>query len=238
VPVPVEKPVPRIVPALLSFTAGFVDACTFLALFGLYVAQVTGSFVVFGSGLVAHEEGFVIKVLAIPMFFAAGVFATIFAEVLRRRGHAPLPYALALECLLLAAFLLLGLAMPMRDANAPATVLAAMLGLSAMGVQSALVRLLMPGVASTNVMTTNTTLFAIDTGEFLLGWHGKRSGDAEAAAQYAAARERLGQLIPLGVGFLGGTVAGAFGYLWFGLSCLVAVLVLLLGLIVWARGSA
>ena len=194
-------PVPRIVPALLAFTAGFVDACTFLALFGLYVAQVTGSFVVFGAGLVAHEEGFAIKVLAIPMFFAAGVFATIVAELLRRRGRAPLPYALALECALLAAFLVLGLTMPMRDPNAPLTVLAAMLGLSAMGVQSALVRLLMPGVASTNVMTTNTTLFAIDTGELLLGWHGKRRGDAESAAQFAAARERLSHLIPLGIGF-------------------------------------
>jgi len=223
-------PIPRIVPAVLSFTAGYVDSCTFLALFGLYVAQVTGSFVVFGSGLVAHEEGFVIKVLAIPMFFTAGVFATIFAEVLRRRGHAPLPYALALECVLLIAFLLLGLTMPMRDANAPATVLAAMLGLSAMGVQSAVVRLLMPGVASTNVMTTNTTLFAIDTGELLLGWHGKRRGDAESAAQLAAARERLSHLIPLGIGFFLGTATGAFGYVLFGLSCLGVVLVLLIGL--------
>src|ERR1044072_2175174 len=192
-------PRPRIVPALLCFTAGFVDSCTFLALFGLYVAQVTGSFVVFGAGLVAHEEGFVIKVLAIPMFFAAGGVGTILVEMVRRRGRAPLPYALALECAVLMGFLVLGLTMPMRDANAPATVLAAMLGLSAMGVQSALVRLLMPGAASTNVMTTNTTLFAIDTGERLLGWHGKRKGDLEAAAQYAAARERLSHLIPLGM---------------------------------------
>jgi len=237
--VPGEKQISPLVPALLSFAAGYVDACTFLALFGLYVAQVTGSFVVFGAGLVAHDEGFLIKILAIPVFFAAGLFTTIFAEVLRRRGAVPLVWVLALECLLIAGLLLLGLTVPFRqDPNAPLTLLAAMLGLSAMGVQSAAVRLLLPGVASTNVMTTNTTLFAIDTGEFLLGWHGKRSGDAEAAAQYAAARERLGQLIPLGVGFLGGTVAGAFGYLWFGLSCLVAVLVLLLGLIVWARGSA
>jgi uncharacterized membrane protein YoaK (UPF0700 family) len=227
-------PVPRIVPALLSFTAGYVDAWTFLALFGLYVAQVTGSFVVFGAGLVAHEEGFVIKVLAIPMFFAAGVFATILAELLRRRGHAPLPYALALECALLMGFLVLGLTMPMRDANAPATVLAAMLGLSAMGVQSALVRLLMPRAASTNVMTTNTTLFAIDTGELLLGWHGKRRGDAESAAQFAAARERLSHLIPLGIGFFLGTAVGAAAYVMFGLSCLVVVLVLLAGLTVWA----
>src|SRR5690349_307882 len=111
-------PVPRIVPALLSFTAGFVDSCTFLALFGLYVAQVTGSFVVFGVGFVAHEDGFVIKVLAIPMFFAAGVFATICSAVLHRGGRAPLPYVLALECALLAAFLLLGVTTPMHDANA------------------------------------------------------------------------------------------------------------------------
>src|SRR2546421_2928719 len=102
-------PVPRIVPALLSFTAGFVDACTFLALFGLFVAQVTGSFVIVGAEFVAHEGGFLIKVLAIPVFFAAGVLTTIFAEVLRRRGHPPLAWTLALESGLLAAFLALGL---------------------------------------------------------------------------------------------------------------------------------
>jgi uncharacterized membrane protein YoaK (UPF0700 family) len=228
-------PVPRIVPALLSFTAGFVDACTFLALFGLFIAQVTGSFVVFGSGLVAHEEGFLIKVLAIPMFFAAGLFTTILAEVLRRSGRNALAWTLTLECALLAAFLALGLALPIaRDPNAPLTLVAAMLGLSAMGVQSALVRLLMPGAASTNVMTTNTTLFAIDTGELLLGWHGKRSGDAASAMQFSAARERLAALIPLGLGFLIGTAAGAFGFVLFGLPCLVLVLAILLGLIAWA----
>jgi len=139
----------------LSFAAGYVDACTFLALFGLYVAQVTGSFVVFGAGLVAGDEGFLIKVLAIPVFFAAGVFTTIVSEVLRRRGHAPLVWALALECLLIAGLLVLGVVVPFHeDPNAPLTLTAAMLGLSAMGVQSAAVRLLLPGVASTNVMTT------------------------------------------------------------------------------------
>jgi uncharacterized membrane protein YoaK (UPF0700 family) len=229
------QPVPRIVPALLSFAAGYVDACMFLALFGLYVAQVTGSFVVAGAELVAHEEGFLTKILAIPVFFAAGVFTTILAEVLRRRGHLALVWTLALECALLAALLALGLAVPFtRDPNAPFTLLAAMLGLSAMGVQSAAVRLLLPGVASTNVMTTNTTLFAIDTGELLLGWHGRRRGDAQAAAQYSAAQTRLAVLIPLGLGFLFGTASGAIGYMWVGLWCLAAVMAVLLGLIVWA----
>lgn len=226
---------PRIVPALLSFAAGYVDACTFLALFGLYVAQVTGSFVVAGAELVAHDEGFLIKILAIPMFFAAGVFTTIFAEMLRRRGRNALMWTLGLECVLLAALLVLGLLVPFRhEPNAPLTLLAAMLGLSAMGVQSAAVRVLMPGVASTNVMTTNTTLFAIDTGELLLGWHGRRKGETEAAAQYTAARDRLSHLVPLGLGFILGTALGAVAYVWLGLWCLVVILIELIGLMVWA----
>jgi len=230
-----SAPVPRIVPALLSFTAGYVDAVTFLALFGLYVAQVTGSFVVAGAEFVAHDESFLIKVLAIPMFFAAGVFTTVFAEVLRRKGYNALAWALALEGVLLASLLILGLLVPFtRDPNAPFTLLAAMLGLAAMGVQSALVRLLMPGVASTNVMTTNTTLFAIDTGELLLGWHGKRRGDAEAAAQYSAARTRLAVLVPIGLGFIVGTAGGAIAYLWLGLWSLAVVLALMAALIAWA----
>lgn len=229
------SPVPRIVPALLSFTAGFVDACTFLALFGLYVAQVTGSFVVMGAEFVHHDEGFLIKVLAIPVFFGAGVFTTIFAAILRRRALPALAITLSLEWALLAAFLVLGLMIPFEQRpTAPLTLLGALLGLSAMGVQSALVRLLMPGVASTNVMTTNTTLFAIDAGELLLGWHGKRSGNAEAAAQFSDARDRLKVLVPLGLGFIVGTSAGAVGYLWLGLWCLILVLALVAGLVVWA----
>jgi uncharacterized membrane protein YoaK (UPF0700 family) len=227
--------IPRIVPALLSFTAGFVDACTFLALFGLFVAQVTGSFVIVGTEFVTRPDGFLIKVLAIPTFFAAGVLTTIFAEVLRQRGRSLLAWTLALECGLLFAFLGLGLTAPIgRDPDAPLTLLAAMLGLSAMGVQSTLVRLLMPGVGSTNVMTTNTTLFAIDIGELLLGWRGMSRGDVASSAQFSAAQERLGALVPLGLGFLVGTAAGAFGFALFGLPCLVLVLALLLGIIVWA----
>jgi len=232
---PSKAAIPRIVPALLSFAAGYVDACTFLVLFGLYVAQVTGSFVVVGAEFAHHDDGVLIKILAIPVFFAAGVFTTIFAEVLRRRQRAALAWTLALECGLIGAFVVLGLAAPFaHEPNAPTTLLAAMLGLSAMGVQSALVRLLMPGVASTNVMTTNTTLFAIDTGELLLGWHGKKSGDPVAATQFLAARERLASLVPIGLGFLFGTASGALATVWFGLRGLLAVVALLIGLIVWA----
>ena len=41
---------PAIVPPLLSFTAGFIDSFTVLALFGLFVAQLTGSYLAPLSG--------------------------------------------------------------------------------------------------------------------------------------------------------------------------------------------
>jgi uncharacterized membrane protein YoaK (UPF0700 family) len=41
---PSRQGVPAIIPPLLSFTAGFIDSFTVLALFGLFVAQVTGSY--------------------------------------------------------------------------------------------------------------------------------------------------------------------------------------------------
>ena len=44
-----EVPPPRWVPALLSFVAGYIDSYTFLALFGLFVANVTGSFITAGA---------------------------------------------------------------------------------------------------------------------------------------------------------------------------------------------
>ena len=71
-----EVPLPRLVPALLAFVAGYVDIYTFLALFGLFVAQVTGSFVTAGAELVTHDLGITGKVLAIAAFlFAAALTA-------------------------------------------------------------------------------------------------------------------------------------------------------------------
>src|SRR3954465_11325138 len=100
-----QRPAPAILPAsvpvLLSVLAGYVDSCTFLALFGLFVAQVTGSFVLAGTLFVTHQHGAVIKILAIPAFFLAGVATTV---MVRRsaRGRSALPATLGLEAALLA----------------------------------------------------------------------------------------------------------------------------------------
>jgi uncharacterized membrane protein YoaK (UPF0700 family) len=102
-----------------------------------------------------------------------------------------------------------------------------------MSVQSASVRLLMRGVASTNVMTTNTTQLAIDAAEWLIASHCKRTmpDNPSVQADDASIRGRLIGLFSIMAGFLGGTIGGALGYRWFGLSCLVGAIAVLAGVV-------
>src|SRR5262249_16324871 len=119
--------VPRIVPPLLSFSAGFIDSFTVLALFGLFVAQVTGSFVLAAGGMVTNEQGALTKLLAIPVFLLAGMTTTALAVMLERRGRTALAWLLGLECAVLTGFLLTALiGAPLANPNA-ATVTAASL---------------------------------------------------------------------------------------------------------------
>jgi len=80
-----ELPLPRSVPALLSFVAGYIDIYTFLALFGLFVAQVTGSFVTAGAELVSHDVGITGKVIAIVAFLVAAALTAGLIALARDR---------------------------------------------------------------------------------------------------------------------------------------------------------
>ena len=77
---------PRPVAILLATVAGFVDACTFLGLFGLFVAQLTGSYVFVGTSLIASGWPGATVLLAVPVFFAAGVAATLVATTAAANG--------------------------------------------------------------------------------------------------------------------------------------------------------
>jgi uncharacterized membrane protein YoaK (UPF0700 family) len=224
------------VPPLLGFVAGYVDSCTVLALFGLFVAQVTGSFVLAAAAFVTAEEGALIKVMAIPVFLAAAVAVTLLTAAVERRRRRALVWALGLECAVLTVFLLAALAAePFSNPNAPWVVVASLMGLLAMGAQSALVRLTMKGVASTNVMTTNTTQLAIDATELVLAWRARRRAPGAASeAAYAAARARVAALAPIMLGFLIGTAAGAAAYVVTGMRALFLPCALMYGLLAWA----
>jgi uncharacterized membrane protein YoaK (UPF0700 family) len=231
----VPETLPRVVPALLSFIAGYVDSCTFLALFGLYVAQLTGSFVLAGTETVVHDSGAAIKLLAIPMFGLAGAVTTLMVR--KSRGRTALPAALALEAaLLVGLFVSWRVGAPLTGRGDPAVLVASLCGLSAMGVQSALVRLLVKGCPSTNVMTTNTTLFAVDATDLMIAWraHRRAPEDTATAAAYGQVRERFAMLWPIVLGFVVGTAGGAVAYARLDLWCLLLVIVLVGALAVWA----
>jgi uncharacterized membrane protein YoaK (UPF0700 family) len=237
--IPRPRPVPSAVPPLLSFAAGFVDSCTALALFGLFVAQVTGSFVLAAVAFVTKEQGAVTKVLAIPVFLLAAAATTVLVVMLERRGRAALAWALGLECAVLTSVLLaLIVGAPLAGPNSFAVVVASLLGLFSMGMQSATVRLLMKSVASTNVMTTNTTQIAVDATELVLAWQASRRAPADttAATSYAAARARIATLLPIMLGFLLGTISGTAAYVTIGVWGLLLPLAMMYGIVAWASG--
>ena len=220
----------RTVPVMLGFAAGYVDGCTFVTLFGLFVAQVTGSFVIAGAILVVREYGALIKVLAIPVFLL-GALATALVSVARHAGWRASTFVLGLESLLLAGLLVTLLIVPSLNDPDQATALAAgLFGLSAMGVQSAFVRLLMRGTPSTNV-TTNTTQVAIDATEILLArlWT-SRSAGLPTCTDIGHARKRLAETVPIMLAFLGGTIAGAAAGQGVGVVCWALPVAMLAGL--------
>ncbi len=231
---PVATAPPRAVPILLAGVAGFVDAFTFLGLFGFFVAQVTGSYVLAGAHPVAGSPGAIV-LLAVPVFFAGGVAATLAAIAGQAVAGRALAAALALETLLLIGFIAtFAAASPFGALQAGAAVTASMFGLAAMGVQSALVRLLMSGVASTNVMTTNTSQIAIDATQLIWSWLCGGAGSTESIRAREVCRRRLYGGLPLPFAFLAGTLVGAVAFGTAGYAVLAAPVITVGGLTLWA----
>ncbi|HEU4660780.1 MAG TPA: YoaK family protein [Pseudolabrys sp.] len=221
--------VPRWLPVSLAFVAGTIDACTFVALFGLFVAQVTGSFVFVGVTLATGHSAVIARVFAIPVFFLVGVVTVLIAAPMRQPARA-LAATLATELVLVVCFVLIGVAgEPFRSADEPLAVAASLFGVAAMGVQSALMRLLIKGSHSTNVMTTNTSQAAIDVGQWIVTF--ARGEDRTEASQ------KLATLIPILAAFFVGTIAGAFGLRWMGFRCLAVPIFVLAVAIGWAARS-
>jgi uncharacterized membrane protein YoaK (UPF0700 family) len=210
-----EASPPKALPMVLSFVAGYVDSYTYLALFGLFVAQVTGSFIIAGAELVRHDYGVAGKLLAIPAFLGAAAATAAIVGVLQQRGRSPLASMLALEAALLAVFAaIMVFGPPLADVSDPSGIVAGLFGAMAMGAQSVAVRLLLRGVPQTNVMTGNMTQLGIETTEVIKAWRrsARNRGDADAGREFAAARRRLHLVLAVASGFIVGGAVGAIAY--------------------------
>jgi uncharacterized membrane protein YoaK (UPF0700 family) len=190
----------KALPIVLSIIAGSTDTIGFLGLNGLFTAHITGNLVVVAAKVVAGEQAPMSYLIAVPVFMAALALTTFLAAALERMRIASLTPLLLLQFVLLLAFLVLCLAAgPGIDRNAAIVTLAGMLGVSAMAVQNALVRLSLREAPATAVMTTNITLFTIDAAEIFLGRN---------ANSVASARARAKHTLPAILGFLIGCALG------------------------------
>ena len=187
-------------PTLLSVIAGMVDLTGFLSLGNLFTAHITGNLVVVGALVVRGGRINPAQILAIPVFILAVAATWLLAWASGRRRLSLLRLLLLVQFLLLTCVLIFSvITKPSANPHGLRAVITAMIAVSAMACQFALLRLALPIAPSTAVMTgnlTNTVLSLLD----------KQSRTQPLMAGDA---ERLTGSLHLLVGFFGGCVVAA-----------------------------
>jgi uncharacterized membrane protein YoaK (UPF0700 family) len=222
----------KLLPFVLSVIAGSTDAIGFLGLGGLLTAHITGNLLMLVARLVANDPMPLSYLIAVPVFMVVLGMTRLLVAFLEEVGIPSLLPLLLLQFLLLCLFLAVCLSAGSHvDPNTANMIFAGMLGVAAMAVQNALVRISIRGAPSTAVMTTNITAFSIDVGEIWIGKDVKRT---------ALARARSKHTWPAIAGFVIGCALGAACEPAFGLQSLAlptgfALLALVLGLVASQR---
>jgi uncharacterized membrane protein YoaK (UPF0700 family) len=190
----------KLLPSVLSVVAGSVDVISFLGLGGLFAAHITGNLVVLAAHVVTGTAASLAPILSVPVFIAVLGLTRLAAAGLEEARHCPLQPLLALQFVLLVSFLAVWVAGGSGlNPSAPTAVVAGMLGVAAMAVQNALVRLLV-GAPATSVMTTDITTLVMDVGAILF----RRDPN-----EIAYARIRTKRTWPAIIGFTVGCSLGA-----------------------------
>jgi uncharacterized membrane protein YoaK (UPF0700 family) len=181
-----------------------VDVIGFLSL-GLFTAHITGNIVVIAALLVRGGPPKMAQVLSVPVFVLAVAAVWWVAKVLKRRGPALARPLLLIQFLLLTCVLIFSVIhSPTVNPHGWKSVVIAMIAVSAMACQFALLRLSLPVAPSTAVMTGNFTNAVL----WLLDKLSRRQPLTQDA------NERLRKTLMLLVGFFAGCVAGAAAVSW------------------------
>jgi uncharacterized membrane protein YoaK (UPF0700 family) len=181
-------------PTLLSVIAGMVDLTSFLTLGNLFAAHITGNLVVIGALLVRHGMINPAQILAIPVFILAVAGVWLLARISGKRGPGLLRPLLLVQFLLLTCVLIFSLiTKPSTNPHGLMASIAAMMAVSAMACQFALLRLALPVAPSTAVMTGNLTNAVLSLVDTISQKQSLLAGDAE----------RLRESLHLLIGFFG-----------------------------------
>jgi len=212
----------------LSFISGFVDTAGFIALGGVFTAHVTGNFVLAGASLVrSNTEGVFVKLLMFPIFVAAVGITYWLARLLERKKKNALFVLMILEAIFLLAFAVVGFYFqPESSAKMTETqiIIAGAIGVFAMAIQNAFMKLHLPKMTMTTVMTGNVTQFSIDLTKYAFGIF-NADANRESVAEIKARLARVGAVL---LGFLFGAIAGALLFVNFALLSVLLPFVLIL----------
>ncbi|AJY11890.1 DUF1275 domain-containing protein [Burkholderia dolosa] len=217
---------------ILAAVAGFVDTLSFVALFGLFTAHVTGNFVLIGAGIAGFGQGVVLKLSVFPAFVCGVIASSLIARSLSARPAWQATRVLhAVQAVLLLGFCAAGLwATPVTQPDSVPALVAGIVGTFAMGVQNAHPRVLARAGVPNTVMTGNVTQAILDVVDMLSA----RTADGARAA----ARARFGKMLPAIVAFALGAAAGALGFRHVGFWALLAPVAALAVLALGAAQSA
>jgi uncharacterized membrane protein YoaK (UPF0700 family) len=216
-------PVPTM--SLLAFTSGFVDTLSFIALFGLFAAHVTGNFVLIATSIAEFRHGLWIKLIAIPVFLLAAVLTRLY--IIRRERHEldAAAHVMFGQAALLAVFMAVAVYhTPFKHHEDFGAIVTGLLAASAMAVQNTAARTFLSGLPPTTVMTGNMIQVIVDLVDIAHG-HGPLE----------AKRTRLAKLGPMLLAFIAGTMLGAVGYVTAGFYALIVPIVAVAGLAMRVR---
>ena len=208
--------------AALSAVAGIADSAGFILLDGLFIAHVTGNFVLIGAAIARGTTGIVSKILTLPAFFLGVIAARLGGQKLKLHSEAgQLGVLLAAEAVMLLLVLTAGyLLAPESGLDAITISTLGCIGAFAMGIQNAVGRLHLAQLPASTVMTVNASQFAIDAVDVGLG---RLTIDAREKA-----RQRLRNIGIMMAAFACGALAGALGAMHLGFLVLLIPCVVLL----------
>jgi uncharacterized membrane protein YoaK (UPF0700 family) len=210
--------------AALSAVAGMADSAGFILLDGLFIAHVTGNFVLIGAAVAKGSTGIVSKILTLPAFFVGVVSARLGGQSLRFSSEAnQLSSLLAAEAAMLFVVVALGELMasgPGADTLVVSTL--GCIGAFAMGIQNAVGRLYLAQLPASTVMTVNAAQFAIDVVDV--------TSIRLAADANSKARQRLRNIGLMMISFACGALAGALGAMYLRFLVLLVPCVILVAL--------
>jgi uncharacterized membrane protein YoaK (UPF0700 family) len=168
---------------LLSYISGLVDTLSFVALFGLFAAHITGNIVMLATSLAGERHGLAMKLLAVPVFILAAVGTRLYIVRRERNRLGAAVHVMLGQAILLTIFMVVAIReAPFDTDDHPHALAAGLLAAAAMAIQNTAARTFLSDLPPTTVMTGNFIQVVVDVVDLMLGHEVK------------AKRERLAKL--------------------------------------------